>query len=124
MSSLLAQHPLMAAVKSAVLIINGTVRATLTIPGRPKSYTAPRWRHDGRTYAAHSRKMTGAAAALAKQTEVRDLTAPLLCVVTLHFQRPLKHFKRNGELKPGAPAWILKTPDVDNYRHYRILLEK
>ena len=35
-------------------------------------------------------------------------------MVTLHFQRPLKHFKRDGALKPGSPVWVLKTPDVDN----------
>ena len=67
--------------------------------------------------------MKTATASLAEQTEVRDITAPVVCVVTLHFQRPLKHFKRDGALKPGSPVWVLKTPDVDNYRHSMIIIK-
>ena len=33
---------------------------------------------------------------------------------TLHFKRPKSHFKKNGALKPSAPKFVLKRPDVDN----------
>ena len=33
---------------------------------------------------------------------------------TLHFKRPKSHFKKNGSLKPSAPKFVLKKPDVDN----------
>ena len=33
---------------------------------------------------------------------------------SLHFKRPKKHFKKDGSLKPTAPRYILKRPDIDN----------
>ena len=32
----------------------------------------------------------------------------------LYFKRPKAHFKKDGALKPGAPVYVLKRPDVDN----------
>ena len=33
---------------------------------------------------------------------------------SLHFKRPKKHFKKDGSLKPTAPKYVLKRPDIDN----------
>ena len=33
---------------------------------------------------------------------------------SLHFKRPKSHFKKSGDLKPNAPKFILKRPDIDN----------
>ena len=33
---------------------------------------------------------------------------------SLHFKRPKKHFKKDGSLKPTAPQFVLKRPDIDN----------
>ena len=33
---------------------------------------------------------------------------------SLHFKRPKSHFKKSGALKPNAPKYILKRPDIDN----------
>ena len=33
----------------------------------------------------------------------------------LYFKRPKRHFKKDGSLKPVAPVYVLKRPDVDNY---------
>ena len=32
----------------------------------------------------------------------------------LYFKRPKSQFKKDGALKPGAPVYVLKRPDVDN----------
>ena len=32
----------------------------------------------------------------------------------LYFKRPKIHFKKDGSLKPSAPMYVLKRPDVDN----------
>ena len=37
---------------------------------------------------------------------------------TLHFKRPMSHFKANGDLKPDAPSRHAKRPDVDNLAKY------
>ena len=63
--------------------------------------------------------MTEVAKVMASQTDVRGLTAPLFASVTLHFQRPKKHYVnlQDGELKEDAPAHVTKRPDADNYRN-------
>ena len=33
---------------------------------------------------------------------------------SLHFKRPKSHYKSNGFLKPNAPKYVLKRPDIDN----------
>ncbi len=42
---------------------------------------------------------------------------PLYVSMTFFFHRPKSHFgtgSNSNKLKPGAPIWVTKTPDIDN----------
>ena len=55
-----------------------------------------------------------------KQTEVRGLAEALCAKISLRFRRPQSHYGSDGELKPNAPRYCCKRPDVDNYQTQRI----
>ncbi len=38
---------------------------------------------------------------------------PVDVQVTLRHRRPKVHYRASGELKPNAPTWVDKTPDID-----------
>ncbi len=43
-------------------------------------------------------------------------TGPVLVIATFHFLRPKSHFRTGrhaNELKPGAPVYVTRTPDLD-----------
>ena len=42
---------------------------------------------------------------------LRDV--PLIVFIEFYFRRPKSHFKKD-ELRPDAPKFVTKTPDVDN----------
>ena len=67
-------------------------------------------------YAAHSKEMKGAKKLLEEQKPAGPAVAGKAVRVRahLHFKRPKSHFKKDGSLKPGAPTYVLKRPDVDN----------
>ena len=51
---------------------------------------------------------------LSEQMEATPLhDVPLAAHIELYFRRPKVHFK-NGQLKPDAPKFVTKMPDVDN----------
>jgi Holliday junction resolvase RusA-like endonuclease len=58
--------------------------------------------------------MKTARAVLAEQMELPTLREEALLVhIELYFRRPKIHFKK-GQLKPSAPKFVTKMPDVDN----------
>ena len=58
--------------------------------------------------------MKTARAVLAEQMELPTLREEALLVhIELYFRRPMVHFKK-GQLKPSAPKFVTKMPDVDN----------
>jgi Holliday junction resolvase RusA-like endonuclease len=42
------------------------------------------------------------------------LAGPIQLRIEFFFPRPKSHYRKNGELKLGAPTWVEKKPDFDN----------
>ena len=90
--------------------------AHFSLPGRPKTFKALRVRHGRNVYAVHNKEMKVAKKIVEKQKPVGPAVAGKAIRVhaSLHFKRPKSHFKKSGDLKPNAPKFILKRPDIDN----------
>ena len=90
--------------------------AQFIISGRPNTFKALRVRHGRNVYAVHSKEMKEAKKLLEEQKPAGPAVAGKAVRVRarLHFKRPKSHFKKDGSLKPGVPAHVLKRPDVDN----------
>ena len=90
--------------------------APFSLPGRPKTFKALRVRHGRNVYAVHTKEMKVAKKIVEKQKPVGPAVAGKAIRVhaSLHFKRPKSHFKKSGALKPNAPKYILKRPDIDN----------
>ena len=48
-----------------------------------------------------------------QRCEVIQKPLPVFVTITFGFDRPKKHFRSNGELKPDAPVYHTGKPDVD-----------
>ena len=90
--------------------------AHFSLPGRPKTFKALRVRHGRNVYAVHTKEMKEAKKIVEEQKPVGPAVAGKAIRVhaSLHFKRPKSHFKKSGDLKPNAPKFILKRPDIDN----------
>jgi len=42
------------------------------------------------------------------------LDGPLAVAIVAVFPRPRSHYRKNGQLRPGAPVWYASAPDWDN----------
>ena len=91
--------------------------AFFVLPGKPQAYKPPRFRWNAsrtQTYTLHHKSMKSAREVLAEQMETTPLRdVPLIVFIELYFRRPKSHFKKD-ELRPDAPKFVTKTPDVDN----------
>ncbi len=67
-------------------------------------------------YSVHSKQMKAAKKIMEEQKPAGPAVAGKAVRVRalLYFKRPKTHFKKDGALKPGAPVYVLKRPDVDN----------
>ena len=67
-------------------------------------------------YSVHSKEMKVAKKIIEEQKPAGPAVAGKAVRVRalLYFKRPKAHFKKDGALKPGAPVYVLKRPDVDN----------
>ena len=43
-----------------------------------------------------------------------QFSGPVSVSLMFDLPRPQSHFRSNGELKPNAPKWVEKKPDLDN----------
>ena len=67
-------------------------------------------------YSVHSKEMKAAKKIIEEQKPAGPAVAGKAVRVRalLFFKRPKSQFKKDGALKPGAPVYVLKRPDVDN----------
>ena len=42
------------------------------------------------------------------------LSSPIHLSLSFRIQRPKTHFNKKGEIKPNAPVWCPRKPDLDN----------
>ena len=91
--------------------------AFFVLPGKPQTYKPPRFRWNAsrtQAYTLHHKSMKSAREVLAEQMEAPPLRdVPLIVFIEFYFRRPKSHFKKD-ELRPDAPKFVTKTPDVDN----------
>ena len=85
------------------------------LPGKPQAYKPPRFRwNGGNVYTLHHKPMKSAREVLAEEMKAPPLRdVPLVVFIEFYFRRPKSHFKKD-ELRPDAPKFVTKTPDVDN----------
>jgi Holliday junction resolvase RusA-like endonuclease len=92
---------------------------TLLVNGEPKGQPRPRaFVRNGhaRVFDAGTAESFKSAIAVAAKDAgaVASLTtSPVEIVAELRFSRPKAHFRKQG-LRPDAPEFVAKTPDVDN----------
>lgn len=96
--------------------MNALVFRAVGIPkGQPRAKACVRGRHAG-VYdpgTANDWKTIVRNAAREKWDGV-PFDVPVSVRISVFFPRPKYHFKRNGELKEGAPIWHASKPDRDN----------
>ena len=79
-------------------------------------YKPVRWNKRGQKYATHRAAQAQARETLRSQTDVRGIDGPCAVSVKFLFARPKAHFTRSGALRPDAPEFVTKRPDIDNYQ--------
>lgn len=74
---------------------------------------------DGRAYGRYANQQhlmawrESVAQAAWRNTNGEQFTGPVQVKVLFYFERPKTHYTSKGLLKPAAPAYITKKPDID-----------
>ena len=91
---------------------------SITIPGKPIAKNRPRFARRGKFTTTYSDQETEEGLVILELQKVKErLTGPLALEIWFHIKRPKGHFgtgKNAGVLKPSAPKYPNKKPDIDN----------
>ena len=96
----------------------------IIIPGKPIAKKRPQFARRGKYVQTYNSQQTeeGKFFLQAKmQWKGEPLTGPVSIRMTFFVQRPKSHFgtgKNSGKLKPSAPEFPEKKPDLDNYEKF------
>lgn len=93
-----------------------TVHGMPVPQGSKRSFTLPSGRSvlvDSNHARLRSWRANVASAAAEAMSRHRLFLGPIALKVEFGFPRPASHFRRDGSLKPSAPAYHIQRPDID-----------